>query len=251
LYTCLKSPSDCSQQLLLHLLLLHLLLLHQLAMAAAAAAVAAAPGATRLRVLVSGASGMVGRALVACLRVPTAANYFRPEVYHLVRRPARAAHEIYWNPYEMRIDMNALEGMDAVVHLAGENVVSGEGLLAFTGRWTPRKQHMVEESRRRGTLLLSQALAATRVKPRVLVSASTVGYYGDGGDAHLTEESRPGAGFLSRVATSWEEGTAPAAKAGIRTVNARFGSILSHSGGILGTYCLVAVVPTAAWLRWP
>lgn len=203
-------------------------------MAAAAAAGAAGATAHRLRVLVSGASGLVGSALAASLSVPSAANCFRPEVYRLVRRPARAADEVYWNPYEMRIDLNALERMDAVVHLAGENVMSGDGLLAFTGRWTPRKKHMIMESRRRGTQLLAQALAATRVKPRVFISASGVGYYGDGGDEPLTEASPPGAGFLADVARAWEDSTAVAAKAGIRTVHARFGAVLSGAGGVLG-----------------
>lgn len=117
--------------------------------------------------------------------------------------------------------------------LAGENVGSGDGLLAFTGRWTDRKKHHIMESRRRGTTLLSQALASLKAKPKVLVSASGVGYYGNGGDTELTERSGKGRGFLAEVADVWEGSTAKAREAGIRTVNLRFGVILAGSDGVL------------------
>jgi uncharacterized protein (TIGR01777 family) len=187
----------------------------------------------RMKVLVSGPSGMVGRALVASLSVPKALNHFNPEVYRLVRTPPKHDREIFWDPYEMRIDLKSLEDFDAFVHLAGENVGSGEGLLAFTGRWTMRKKHHIMESRRRGTQLIAQAISALRKKPKVFVSASGVGYYGDGGDEILTEASPRGKGFLSDVAQVWEESCSQAVKAAVRTVNMRFGIILDKSDGVL------------------
>jgi hypothetical protein len=184
---------------------------------------------------------MVGTALIDSMSTPKVANSFHPKIFTLKRKPTGQDNEIYWDPYEMRIDLDALEAAapHAVVHLAGENIGSGEGLLAFTGRWTERKQHMIMESRRRGTQLLSNALAALDVQPRVLVSASGIGYYGDGGDEILTEDSPWGGGrgkrgeFLADVARVWEEETAPAAEAGIRVVNLRMGVILSSHGGAL------------------
>ncbi len=110
---------------------------------------------------------------------------------------------------------------------------SGEGLLAFTGRWSEHKKHMIMESRRRGTTLLARALASVEKKPKVLVSASGIGYYGDSGEAFVTERSTQGGGFLADVAGVWEASTARAADAGIRVVNMRFGVVLSTSGGVL------------------
>lgn len=118
----------------------------------------------------------------------------------------------------------------------GENVSSGEGLLSFTGRWTERKKHLISESRRRGTSLLAQALGALHNKPKVFVSASGVGYYGNAGSTILTEDSPKGIGFLSDVAKIWEDSCAPAAANGIRVVNLRFGAILSEKEGALGRF---------------
>lgn len=189
-----------------------------------------------MRVLVSGASGMLGRSLVAALRAPSAANHFKPQVYTLVRREPRNSEEIYWDPSEMRIDISRCEGFDAVVHLAGENIGSGEGLLAFTGRWNERKKHAIMESRRRGTKLLAQALSSVRVKPRVLISASGVGFYGSNcGDTVLTEATPQlgPEGFLARVSKVWEDETAPAREAGIRVVNLRLAPVISNDGGVI------------------
>ena len=185
------------------------------------------------RILVSGASGMLGRALVAQLRTPSAANGFRPQVLTLVRRAPRDASEVWWQPQEGQIDLRALEGLDAVVHLAGENIGSGEGPLAALGRWSDRKRHAIVESRRRGTLLLARSLAVLRQRPRVLVSASGVGFYGDGGEVALTEASPRGRGFLADVADVWEASTAPAEEAGVRVARLRFGVILGRSGGVV------------------
>jgi hypothetical protein len=129
---------------------------------------------------------------------------------------------------------------------AGENIGSGEGFLSFTGRWTERKKHDILESRRQGTSLLAKALAATRAKPAVFVSASAVGFYGNGGDVELHEASPRGTGFLGDVARVWEECCEPAVSAGIRTVNARFGVILARDGGVVGEY---AVTAAGGWAK--
>jgi uncharacterized protein (TIGR01777 family) len=171
---------------------------------------------------------------VAALSAPSAENRFNPQVCTLVRRAPRTATEIFWDPPSGRIDISALEGFDAVVHLAGENVGSGEGWLAATGRWTERKKFDILESRRRGTSLLAGSLAALQRRPRVLVSASGVGYYGLGcGERALGEGAPRGRGFLAEVAGVWEGATARAAEAGVRVVNLRFGVVLAASGGAL------------------
>ena len=117
---------------------------------------------------------MVGRALVASLSTPSAANAFAPEIYSLVRHKPAHAREIFFDGVS-RIDVGACESFDAVVHLAGENVGSGSGPLAFLGRWDDAKKHAILNSRRAGTTLLSKSLAALRQPPRVFVSASGVG----------------------------------------------------------------------------
>lgn len=169
------------------------------------------------RIAVSGASGFLGSALVASLQQAG------DEVLRLVRR--QAGHgEIYWDPDAGRIDGAALAGLDAVVHLAGENIA---------GFWTPAKKRRIMESRVRGTRLLAAALADLKVPPRTLVSASAVGYYGSAGDAILTEDAPAGEDFLARVCIGWEDAVTPAAKAGIRTVSTRFGLLLDKRGGAL------------------
>lgn len=113
------------------------------------------------------------------------------------------------------------------------------------GRWSERKKHHIMESRRRGTTLLAQALASLKQQPRVLVSASGVGYYGNGGDSILTESSPKGQGFLSEVASVWEQSCAKASEAGIRTVNLRFGVILAASDGVVNKLYWPARMGTA------
>ncbi len=110
---------------------------------------------------------------------------------------------------------------------------SGDGPLAFTGRWTERKKHLIMESRRRGTALLARALSVVERKPSVFVSSSGVGYYGSQGDRELDESSPQGRGFLADVASVWERETGVAARAGIRCVQLRFGVILSSRGGVV------------------
>lgn len=177
----------------------------------------------RLTVAISGASGMVGRSLKALL---TAGGHtVRPMVRH--RDQARQNEQaIYWNHREGTLDANALDGVDAVVHLAGEGI--------FAPRWTKAKKERIYTSRAQGTRLIADTLAELDDPPAVFVSASAIGYYGDRGAERLTEESAPGeGGFLTAVCREWEAATRPAAEAGIRTVNTRFGIVLSPAGGAL------------------
>lgn len=187
------------------------------------------------RVLIGGASGMLGKALSASLSVPTVANHFHPEVYSLVRRRPANDREIQWDPYEGRIDVERLEGFDAFVNLAGENIGTGDGLLSFTGRWTDRKKHLILESRRRSSSLLANVAAALKVPPRVVVGASGVGFYGSGldGAAPVDEDAPKGTGFLSDVCEVTEGAYRPAVAAGIRTVMLRLAPVLSSQGGML------------------
>jgi uncharacterized protein len=173
-----------------------------------------------MKILLTGASGLVGTALIPALK---AAGH---EVYRLVRSaPNRAANEINWNPSEGTIDAASLEGMDAAIHLAGENIAEG--------RWTDEKKRRIRESRVKGTRLLSETLAGLDQKPHTLLSASATGFYGDRGDELLTEQSAPGKDFLAEVCREWELATQPAAQSGMRVVNLRFGVILSAKGGAL------------------
>ena len=224
-------------------------------LASSASSPSPSPG---LRVLVTGAHGMVGTALVAALRAPSADNHFNPTILTLVRRPPTSPSEVFWDPYAGRIDISALEGLDAVVHLAGENVGSGEGALAPLGRWSERKKFDIMESRRRGTALLSGALASVAAKPRVLVSASGVGFYGARcGDAVLREGAPRGGGFLAAVAEAWEGATERASAAGVRVVNLRFGVVLSSRGGVVAKLappffmCLGGPIGSGQqWMSW-
>ncbi len=170
-----------------------------------------------MRILVTGATGFIGAALLPFL---TTGGH---QVARLVRaRPDPG--DVLWDPAAGTVDLPALEGFDAVIHLAGENIAQP---------WSTAAKQRILESRSRGTRVLSEALAQMQRPPRVLVSASGVGYYGDRGDEVLREESRPGSDFLAEVCQAWEGGTAPASAAGIRVVNLRFGVILSPEGGAL------------------
>ena len=146
-------------------------------------------------------------------------------VLRFVRGGITEGDEIGWDPEEGRIDAPALEGIDAVVHLAGEGIA--------TRRWTPQQKRRIRESRSKGTAALAAAVASRERRPRVLVSASAIGYYGSRGDEILTEDSAPGDDFLADVCTTWEAETQPAADAGVRTVLARNGIVLAAEGGVL------------------
>lgn len=171
------------------------------------------------RIAVTGASGLVGRHLVAFLR---AGGH---HVFAVVRHQPTSNDDIFWAPESGQIDASALEGMDAVVHLAGVAIANGQ--------WTDSRQRAIRQSRVEGTSLLARTLAALKQPPRVLISTSAVGYYGDAGAEPLTEDSPRGAGFLAEVCQAWEAAAEPAAQAGIRVVHPRFGLVMAGSGGVL------------------
>jgi uncharacterized protein len=169
------------------------------------------------RVLISGASGLIGSALVACLGQKGA------EVVRLTRKTSGKAAEIEWDPKET-LDPRLVSGFDAVIHLAGESIM---------GRWTAAKKDAIRETRVQGTLNLANALVRSEIKPAVFICASATGFYGDRGDEVLTERSAGGDGFLAAVARDWEAATRVAADSGVRTVNLRTGLVLSANGGAL------------------
>ena len=173
-----------------------------------------------MKILVSGAHGLVGKALSAAL---TKDGH---EIVSLVRRDrALGKSEVEWHPNQGLLNAEHVEGFDVVVHLAGESIASG--------RWNERKKTAIRESRVKGTTLLSQSLARLSRPPATFICASAIGYYGNRGDELLTENSAPGNEFLSEVCVAWEKASGAAAQAGIRTVNARFGIILDANGGAL------------------
>lgn len=173
-----------------------------------------------MRIAISGASGLIGRALTTQLRDAGHG------VKRLVRREARAADEISWKPDAQTIDANGLVGTDAVVHLAGKPLF---------GRWSAKRMREIRDSRIQGTGLLARTLATMTDGPTTLVCASAIGYYGtDTGDALLYESSPAGAGFLANVVRDWEAAAKPASTAGVRVVTVRNGPVLSRHGGLLG-----------------
>jgi uncharacterized protein (TIGR01777 family) len=177
-----------------------------------------------MRILLTGSSGLIGRALLSFL---TSDGH---KVVTLTRSKTHATGlHISWDPDADIIDKDDLEDFDAVVHLAGESIV---------GRWTTEKKARILESRAKGTRLLCETFAHLRSRPMVLVSASAIGYYGDRGEQVLDEGSSAGTLFLSEVAKAWEDATEPAKRHGIRVVNLRIGFVLSKAGGGLGTMLL-------------
>ncbi|MDP3910223.1 MAG: TIGR01777 family oxidoreductase [Gemmatimonadales bacterium] len=165
-----------------------------------------------MRVVLTGASGLVGSALAP--RLAAAGHDVVP-----LTRPAG------WDPGRGMIDRRILEGAVVVVNLAGENVF---------GRWTAAKKRRIRQSRVHGTRLLSATIAGLARRPAALFAASAIGYYGNRGDEELTEANAAGADFLAEVSRDWEAATEPAARAGVRVVNLRFGVVLSPRGGALG-----------------
>lgn len=178
-----------------------------------------------MKVLVSGSSGLIGSALVLFLRSGG------HDVRRLVRKRGRlAADETAWDPAAGKIDKPALEGFDAVVHLAGENVAGG--------RWTAKRKAEIQSSRVQSTQLLTEALAGLKRPPRVLCAASAIGFYGHRGSQLLEEDAASGSGFLAELCREWEASTEPARRADIRVANLRIGVVLSAKGG-----ALAAVLP--------
>lgn len=184
-----------------------------------------------MKILVSGSHGLIGRQV--CPSLSTSG--------HDVKRLVRKGHAdnngagggtgvVSWDPASGAIDESSLDGLGAVVHLAGENIASG--------RWTPEKKEELRKSRVEATWRLCEALAKLKHPPKVLVCASAIGYYGDSGAAPVDEHGHMGDNFLAHLAKDWEEACAPARDAGIRVVNLRFGVVLSPRGGALGQMLL-------------
>jgi len=172
-----------------------------------------------MRYLISGASGHIGGAL--CRRLEGAGH----EAWQLVRAPgATSERSIAWQPELGSLEASNLERFDAVVHLAGENVA---------GHWNAAKKESIRASRVAPTALLSDAISRLRHPPAVFACASAIGYYGDRGEEMLNEESPAGTGFMADVCLAWEAATARAATSGIRTLNLRFGVVLSAEAGAL------------------
>lgn len=176
-----------------------------------------------MKILISGASGLIGSALYDNL------NNNGHIVWRLVRHTA-GDKEIEWNPAEDEIDLQALEGFDAVINLAGENVTKRP--------WSEKVKKEIIESRVQGTQLLAKTLAQLVSPPNVLINASAVGIYGNTGERICTETTAHGSGFLAEVCTQWEEATAAAQLSNIRTVHTRFGIVLSAKGGALSKMLL-------------
>jgi len=171
----------------------------------------------RVNILISGRSGLIGNALAAAL------GRSGHQVIPLSRK--RGGAVVFWDPVQSIIDAASIEGMDAVVHLAGENIAAR--------RWSAAQKARIRDSRVNGTRLLAEALGKLRRPPQVMVSASAVGYYGDRGGEVLRETSSPGIGFLPDVCRQWEAAADAASRAGIRVVHPRMGIVFAKTGGAL------------------
>lgn len=172
-----------------------------------------------MKILISGSTGLVGSALVPALQSGG------HEVVRLVRSSSSGAGSIPWNPMSGQLSTESLEGIDAAVHLAGENIAAR--------RWTPAQKTLIRESRVVGTRLLAETLAKLKAPPKTLVCASAIGFYGDRSDQRLNEDSLPGTGFLADTCREWEAAAKPAADRGIRVVHLRTGIVLASQGGAL------------------
>lgn len=176
-----------------------------------------------MRVAVSGASGLIGTALSGDL---AATGH---DVVRLVRREARSATEISWNP-SSALDPAALAGVDAVVHLSGAPIAAK--------RWTPARKAELRASRITSTTTLVTAMTAATPPPRVLICGSAIGYYGDTGDRVVDEGGRAGTGFLPDLVRDWEAAAEPASASGVRVASIRSGVVLAAEGGMLGRLML-------------
>ena len=173
-----------------------------------------------MKILISGSSGLIGTALIERL------SRSGHRIMRLVRRePASGDGNVFWDPYGGKIEASKLEGIDAVVHLAGKSIGAG--------RWTSSAKREMVESRTIPTQFLAETVSSLKSRPRLFLSASAVGYYGDRKDETMTDASQPGEGFLSDLCVAWEKACEPAIAAGIRTVSLRIGLVLSADGGAL------------------
>ena len=195
-----------------------------------------------MKVLVTGASGLIGTAVTDALRA-------RGDEPVALSRSGHGADALSWDPARGELDAGALEGLDAVVHLAGEGIAER--------RWTEDQKRVILESRTGGTSLLASTLARLAVPPKVFVSGSAIGYYGDRGDEELTEQSKPGDGFLADVVAQWERAATTAESAGIRTVRIRTGIVLARHGGALASLLTPFKLglggrtgPGTQWMSW-
>ena len=179
----------------------------------------------RLTVLISGASGVIGSALVPFL---TTGGH---RVMRLVRgAPDNNPEEVSWDPIEGRMDLDPSEKIDVVIHMAGENIGNQ--------RWTAKKKKKITDSRNKGTRLIAEKISQLHTKPRVFLCASAIGYYGDRGDLTVTEQDGAGDDFISDVCSQWENSASPATEAGIRTAFLRIGVVLTPLGGALSRLLL-------------
>ncbi|MDY6911548.1 MAG: TIGR01777 family oxidoreductase, partial [Chloroflexota bacterium] len=169
-----------------------------------------------MNILISGASGLIGSALVP---------YLQKEGHHIVKLTRNEQSAIFWDPEQGHIQLRESDSFEAVIHLAGENIADG--------RWNARKKERIRSSRIEGTTLLARTIAALERKPRVMLSASGIGIYGHQAERMLTEADPPGEGFLIDVSREWESATHPAQEAGIRVVHMRIAPVLSLKGGML------------------
>ncbi len=173
-----------------------------------------------LTILVSGASGLIGRTLVSFL---TTGGH---RVVKLVRKPPDPKKdEVFWDPMSGVCEADRLDKIDAVIHLAGDNIGKG--------RWNRNKKKEIMDSRVKGTALVAETVSKLKNPPETFICASAIGYYGDRGDKILTEHDGPGFDFISKVCKKWEASAEPAVSKGIRTVFLRIGVVLSPSGGAL------------------
>jgi uncharacterized protein len=172
-----------------------------------------------MKIIIAGASGLVGSALVPALRKNG------HDVRRLVRRAAKVEDEIVWDPVKREIDLRPFAGAHGVINLAGENLGAG--------RWTAARREAILRSRLDATETLLAAIERSSPRPAVLLNASAAGFYGSRGEDVVTEESVAGSGFLTEVCQAWEAAAEKAAKLGVRTTRLRFGMILAASGGAL------------------
>ncbi|MBL7004319.1 MAG: TIGR01777 family protein [Gammaproteobacteria bacterium] len=171
-----------------------------------------------MKILISGASGLIGSRL---------SQYLHAQGHHVLPlyRGRNTTAKNYWLPEKNIIRLDENVKFDAVIHLAGENIADG--------RWSTKRKAAILESRVNGTRLIAKAVASLQHKPSVFISASAIGFYGDTGEHLVDEETDRGTGFLSEIATQWEEATQQVEKSGVRTVHLRTGIVLSPKGGVL------------------